>query len=128
MDERDLALRRTWYACRTWRGRLPAAGMPLVLRGGWRAPEAEAVGIAVETDRRWGVLLALAREAVRAEAAEAGLREDGPAMPCHVLVGRLGRAWMLEIGIEPPGDPEHRRGARFRDFALVELCGSVRAP
>ena len=47
--------------------------------------------------------------------------------PVRVLIERMGGRETVEIAYRVAWDEEHTLGARFQDWSLVEVNGSVRA-
>ncbi len=76
-----------------------------------------------------GELNALALDAIADEEPMAPSPTDSALLaritPVHATVIRLDGQPTFELGYRVPWDDEHTIGARFRDGALVDLCGSV---
>jgi len=132
-----------------WRGRITLgadADVPLVLAGGRTAPDQSRLTLARELRSRYPALRRTIERALfehyapYAEAVDSGEIEALPDIPrlslpdhvwthvtpVHVLIEPFSHLETVEIGYETKWDVEHILGARFQEWVLVELNGSVR--
>ncbi len=117
---------------RRWHGRLPidtALSVPLVLPGSRSGPDPAAVAVVVSESDAIAALHALAVLAIADENPEEpsanDVRPDAEILPVHATVIDFDGQLTLELGYQAPWDDEHTIGVRFRNGALVDLCGSV---
>jgi hypothetical protein len=132
-----------------WRGTLAlpdAPPVPLIVAGGRRAPDADALVVARDIPARfasWRPAIAAAlfeHYAPYADALAAGELDSGARAPpklsspddvwphvqlLYAAATRLGGALITELGYRVAWDEEHTLGARFAGERLLELCGSV---
>jgi hypothetical protein len=127
-----------------WRGRITlgsGSGVPLLLAGPRPAPSEVGLGLARELGPRYPALRPAIERALfehyepHSEAGDSGEEEiprlSGPEQVwgrsslVHVLIEPLGGVDTVEIAYRTEWDPEHTLGARFQDWALIELNGSV---
>ena len=133
-----------------WRGQITLRDgetVPLVLAG-WRSvPDQTRLGLARELVARYEALWPSIERALYehyvpyAESVAAGEEPAAEPLPrltrpdevwthvstVRVLIERLAGRETVEIAYRAAWDEEHTLGARFQDWSLVELNGSVRA-
>ena len=120
--------------------------VPLLLAGGISAPHDWSLQLARDLGRRYIALRpvieralfehyepyreAIAAAAVKPEADLSGLTRAeqvwGWVRLVRVLIEPLGRRPTVELAYDTAWDVEHTLGARFQEWTLVELSGSVR--
>jgi hypothetical protein len=125
-----------------WRGRIAFGGgeaVPLVLAGWGSAPNSARLGLARDLVARYEALRPAIERALyehygQCDEAEEPLPRLGGAdevwahvSAVRVLIERMVGRETVEIAYRAAWDEEHTLGARFQDWALVELNGSVRA-
>jgi hypothetical protein len=123
-----------------WRGQISLGSdgdVPLLLAGGGAAPGESSLVLARELVSRYSALRTAIASALfehyEPYSEELGdiPKLGGPdqvwkhVTPVHVRIEPLDRIETVEIAYRTEWDEEHTLGARFRDWALVELNGSV---
>jgi hypothetical protein len=131
-----------------WQGRIslpPEGDGALLLAGGRTAPDDSSVRLARELAPRYGSLRPAIAQALfehyepYRQAVDAGEMTEVRDVPrldrsdqvwlhvtlVRVLIEPLGRIDTVEIAYRTTWDEEHTLGARFQNWALVELNGSV---
>lgn len=125
-----------------WRGRIvlgSGSGVPLILAGPRAAPGEAVLGLARELGPRYPALRPAIERALFEHYepySDEQLEEEIPRLsrseqvwghvsPAHVLVEPLGGVDTVEIAYRTEWDSEHTLGARFQDWVMIELNGSV---
>lgn len=129
-----------------WRGSISigdGAAVPLVIAGGRREPDAQAVQIARQVATRFAGWRPLIEQALfeHYQPYAESLADDNAATPLaaasdvwpqvsliYVAVTPLDDTLGTELGYTTTWDDEHTLGARFRGEQFIELCGSVLPP
>ncbi len=135
---RDPLLGELVHSRGLWRGQVTLAGqsVPLALPGSRSEPDAAALAAAHALPAQypaWRSAIAAALLEHREPYAEA-LAEESALTPDEVWphvtlafasITPMRGVLTVELGYTTDWDDDHTLGARFRDGALVELCGSV---
>jgi hypothetical protein len=123
-----------------WRGQISLGSdgpVPLLLAGGGAAPGESRLALARELLSRYpGLRSAIAGALFQHYEPYSDEAEDVPKLtgpdqvwqhvtPVHVRIEPLNRVESVEIAYRTAWDEEHTLGARFQNWALVELNGSV---
>jgi|SRR5579864_1287483 len=130
-----------------WKGSLPLAPcgtFRLALSGSRQSPDPTALALAKELPDRFKSLMPQIQSGLFGhyepyrEAVDVGEQNGSPCpsiaspdaiwphvTPAHVLVGALERVPTVEIAFKVAWDIEHTVGARFQNWLLIELNGSV---
>ena|SRR4249919_2000863 len=133
-----------------WKGGLelrPAGTFRLALTGSRKAPDPIALALAKELPERFKSLMPeiqtglFEHYAPYKEAVDAGEETGSPCpelasaeavwpyvTPAHVLVEPIQGVQTVEIAFRAAWDEEHTLGARFQNWKLIVLNGSVREP
>ena len=143
-DEQLGELRRSG---KYWKGEIvvePCGTFRLILGGGRETPDPVALGLAKELPHRFKSLMRATqiglfehyepyKETIDAGEATGSpcpiiVRPDGVwphVTPAHVRVYELEGVTTVEVGLKAAWDVEHTLGARFQNWQLIELNGSV---
>jgi hypothetical protein len=123
-----------------WRGQISLGSdgdVPLLLAGAGAAPDESSLVLARALLSRYPTLRSVIAGALfehyepYSDEAEEVPKLTGPdqvwkhVTPVHVRIEPLGRIETVEIAYRTAWDEEHTLGARFQNWALVELNGSV---
>jgi len=133
-----------------WRGDLelaPCGAFRLALTGSGKSPDPTALGLAKELRERFKSLMPEMQAGLfehytpYKEAVDAGEETGSPCpdiataeavwphvTPAHVLVEPIQGVLTVEIAFRAAWDEEHTLGARFQNWKLIVLNGSVREP
>jgi hypothetical protein len=133
-----------------WKGGLelaPCGPFRLALTGSRKAPDPTSLGLAKELPEQFALLMPEMEAGLfehyipYKEAVDAGEETGSPCpeiasaeavwphvTPAHVLVEPIQGVQTVEIAFRAAWDVEHTLGARFQNWKLIVLNGSVREP
>lgn len=145
----DPALGQLVHRWGAWHGQITVDGaepVPLQIVGGKGSPPEHRLALAREFPGRYAALRPVIQQALwehyapYAESVAAGEIEEDASIPklggpdevwphttlARVLIERMSGAETVELAYRVAWDEEHTLGARFQDWTLAELNGSVR--
>jgi hypothetical protein len=131
-----------------WQGSItlsPGGTVPLLLAGNRAGPSEDAVTLARQIARRCAELIPVIEAELfehytaYRDAVQSGEWEDAPVVPTlerpsdvwphvtmqRVLIESMGEIATVEFAFRTVWDEEHMLGARFQEWKLIELNGSV---